>query len=47
MDYFDLAEYKEWNAAKGKLPLPEPYWQHDYEPFDESTVKKKMKIKKY
>ena len=45
-DYFDLAEYKEWNAAKGKLPLPEPIGNMTMVT-DESTGKKKMKIKKY
>ena len=45
-DYFNLDEYKEWKAAAGKLPLPEPIGNMTMVT-DETTGKKKMKIKKY
>ena len=44
-DFFDVTEYKEWKAAKGKLPLPEPVGNMSI--ITDDSGKKKMKITKY
>ena len=45
-DYFDLDEYKEWKAAAGKLPLPEPIGRITKH-VDKASGKEKMKFEEY